>query len=64
MAPKSVPKIVVYGPFRPLPHEKEKNPIVANIDLAIKEIRTQCQTTDDEVRLAVEAYLTRKKAPA
>lgn len=59
----AVPKVVVYGPFGPLPHEKQKDPIVANTDLAIKEIGTQCGEHDDEVRRAVAAYLTRNDNP-
>lgn len=59
LATGSVPKVVVYGPFAPMQHEKQRDPIVANTDLAIKEIGTQCVVAHDEVRQSIAAYLNR-----
>lgn len=51
------PRLIEYGPFGPLPHERERDPIMANADLAIDEIASQCGVGIVEARKAVAAYM-------
>ncbi|TCR07295.1 hypothetical protein [Neorhizobium sp. JUb45] len=56
-------ELVSFGPFGPMLHEVLKDPIVANVDLAIEEISKQCGAADVEVRAAILHHLTANDNP-
>ncbi|MGF9566929.1 hypothetical protein AAIH70_25835 [Neorhizobium sp. BT27B] len=56
-------ELVTFGPFRPTILESLKDPIVADVDLAIQEIAKQCGVADIEVRAAVLVHLTANDNP-
>lgn len=51
-------ELVSFGPFRPTLYEALRDPIIADVDLAIAEIAKQCGAAEVEVRAAILFHLT------
>lgn len=51
-------ELVSFGPFRPTLYEALRDPIVADVDLAIAEIAKQCGASEVEVVAAILLHLT------